>query len=117
MRYTLFAFLFVISGLKSSAQIQKHQWLVGGNANWTTSFNSRYSGSSTVISIMPDAGYFFYNKLAGGLKLIYSIDNPSGGNSYVQYGVSPFVRYYILPSSKLVNVFGQIEYGWNRVDI
>ncbi|HEY2350290.1 MAG TPA: hypothetical protein VGH64_14835, partial [Puia sp.] len=79
--------------------------------------NSYYSSNATTVSILPDAGYFFFNKLAGGLKLSYSLGNPGGnGFSSNEYGVSPFLRYYVLPSSKNINIFGQVAYGWNRVD-
>jgi hypothetical protein len=117
MKKLLFVCLILAASFKVCAQINKGQWLVGGNANWTTSFNSSNTGNATAVNIMPDAGYFFYNKLAGGLKLNYTIGNPSGnGFSFDEYGVSPFLRYYILPSSKNINIFGQVAYGWNRVD-
>jgi hypothetical protein len=117
MKKLIFALLFVIASFKLSAQINKGQWLAGGNVNWTTSFNSYYSGNSTVISIMPDAGYFFLDKLAGGLKLSYIIGNPAGNYySTRTYGVSPFARYYFLSKTKNLNLFAQAAYGWNRTN-
>ena len=69
MKKLFVAFLCIAVSAKLSAQINKGQWLAGGNINWTSSFNSYYNSNATVISIMPDAGYFFIDKLAGGLNL------------------------------------------------
>jgi hypothetical protein len=117
MKKTFFALLFIVAGLNLSAQIRKGQWLAGGNVNWTSSFNTYTTDRSTLITIMPDAGYFFIDKLAGGMKLNFVINNPSNDYHNWLYGFSPFVRYYILPPSKTINIFAEAAYGWNRDDI
>ena len=110
----IFLLLVIVISNQVTAQIKKGQWLAGGNVNWTSAFNGDFYGNSTVISIMPDAGYFFIDKLAAGLKLNYTIINPSSGLSYVDFGFSPFVRYYILPAEKTINIFTEAAYGWGR---
>ena len=35
---------------------------------------------------------------------------------FFQYGFSPFVRYYLLPSGKSVNIFTEAAYGWTKGD-
>jgi Outer membrane protein beta-barrel domain len=117
MKKLIFALACIVVTSKLSAQINKGQWLAGGNINWTSSFNSYYNSNATVISFMPDAGYFFIDKLAGGLNLVFNINNPSGNDfSTKTYGVSPFVRYYFLPKTKSLNLFAQAAYGWNRTN-
>src|SRR5579863_2054352 len=96
MRKMLFLLFVIVVSNQVSAQIKKGQWLAGGNLNWTSTFND-YNGNNTVVTIMPDAGYFFIDKLAGGLKLNYSMGHPAQGGAYSNFGFSPFVRYYILP--------------------
>ena len=114
MKKMIFLLLVIVVSNRVGAQVKKGQWLAGGNVNWTSSFNGDFNENSTIISIMPDAGYFFFNKLAGGLKLNYTIINPSSGLSYVDFGFSPFVRYYILPATKTINIFTEAAYGWGR---
>ena len=114
MKKMIFLLLAFVISNQLTAQIKKGQWLAGGNVNWTSTFNGNFYGNSTIISIMPDAGYFFIDKLAGGLKLNYTIVNPSSGLSYVDFGFSPFVRYYFLPTAKTINIFTEAAYGWGR---
>jgi len=112
MRKMIFLLLVIVVSNQVTAQIKKGQWLAGGNVNWTTSFNSY--GTSTVIKIMPDVGYFFLDKLAGGLKINHTIVIPGYDSSqaYSSFGFSPFLRYYFLPATNTINVFGEASYGW-----
>lgn len=65
-------FLSLLISTFASAQIQKGQFLIGGNITFE-SIKSEYSSmpanKSTNIFIAPDAGYFIINKLAAGLRL------------------------------------------------
>ena len=112
MKKMILLLLVIIVSNQVTAQIKKGQWLVGGNVNWTTSFNSY--GDSTVIKIMPDVGYFFLDKLAGGLKINHTIviTSHDSSNSQSYFGFSPFLRYYILPAANTINVFAEVAYGW-----
>lgn len=99
----------------ASAQIKKGQFLVGGNATFSSNENGGQKTSQ--FNISPNAGYFFMNKLAGGLKLNlgYGKSDMFGvKNTATNYGISPFVRYYILPASNKVNVFAEASYGWGK---
>jgi hypothetical protein len=112
MKKVIFLLLVIVVSNQVAAQIKKGQWLAGGNVNWTTSFNSY--GNSTVIKIMPDVGFFFLDKLAGGLKINHTIVLPSHDSSYSysEFGFSPFLRYYFLPAANTINVFAEVAYGW-----
>ena len=115
MKKLIFVLACILVTSTLSAQIKKGQWLAGGNANWTTTSQSDYSnGNSTVISVNPDVGYFFIDKLAGGIKINYSFINQSGGSAYNSYGFLPFVRYYVLPADKNINVFAEVATGWGN---
>ena len=116
MKKIIFLVLVIVFSNQVTAQIEKGHWLVGGNVNWTTSFNSY--GDSTVIKIMPDVGYFFLDKLAGGLKINHTIVIPShdSSSSFSYFGFSPFLRYYILPAVNTINVFAEVAYGWGGLN-
>jgi hypothetical protein len=123
------------------SQLKKGQWLIGGTANYshtntdgkTPDANNESKATST--SIAPGVGYFFANSFCGGLRFEYSdqhskqelrASNPFSSIYYrntsniTATGISPFVRYYILPASKKLNVFADASYihswGKNKVE-
>jgi hypothetical protein len=122
--------LFILSPfiLKlSSAQITKHNWLVGGTGLFSsTTFYSRAGGigeRQTQINISPNIGYFLADKFAAGLRLGYSnnrykqLNTPNYNLSkYITYSVGPFLRYYFLPTDKQFNLLvdGSYQYGNER---
>ncbi|MBX2921954.1 MAG: porin family protein [Chitinophagaceae bacterium] len=116
MQKMLLILIAFFSASSAFSQINKGQFLVGGSG----SFSGRDENSvkSTKLTVSPNAGYFFMDKLAGGLNLVFdhgrtklSIDQKTSGTSY---GISPFVRYYVLPASNKINLFAQASYGWGR---
>ena len=116
---TTFLLLFMLCFQFSFAQLQKKTWLLGGNASFERSEykNDVYvynSSKSSDLEIAPNIGYFFWDKLALGLR--GSLDNivsksfpyPSTTEQRTRlttWGVGPFVRYYFLPQGKPVNLF------------
>ena len=98
----------------SYSQITKNNWLVGGSGNFKTTKTEKLSDGTkpfddrTIFSISPNVGYFFYDKLAGGISLSYIYDNIS--EDYQYFGVGPFVRYYFLKTDKQLNLFLQGNY-------
>jgi hypothetical protein len=115
---------FLISSLISVAQINKGQWLVGGDG--TLSFiNPSYSeGKFRAIAISGSGGVFFLNKIAAGIRLGYGHTKESGmtyNNGYYeqterQINIGPFVRYYFLPATKKLNLLADASYyrGWAK---
>lgn len=99
------------------AQVNQGQWLVGGNAGFSSSKTGEYK--STTISFAPNAGYFFINNFAGGLRF----DVESTKNKYGSLGeekssattIAPFLRYYFLPAAQKVNVFADASYGFGSL--
>ena len=102
----------------SYSQITKNNWLVGGSGNFKTTKTEKLSDGTkpyddrTIFSISPNIGYFFYDKLAGGISLSYTYDNIF--EDYQYFGVGPFVRYYFRKSDKMINPFLQTSYGFSK---
>lgn len=97
------------------AQIDKGNWLVGGNLNYIHSSTKYQNGAKTVIenlNLSANAGYFFVNRLAFGIKpkyFFYKDDNTVATNiSYLDLGL--FSRYYIVKSNPYYNIIIQPEY-------
>jgi len=130
--FTLAA-IFIIGQTTVQAQLNKGQWLVGGNISFTHQSNNYTSGSyttdykSTSFQAAPDAGYFIMKKLAVGLRPGISTSNSTtSGNgaeanytfSYkdkatsTNYTIAPFVRYYFLPAANKVNILADVSYAY-----
>ncbi len=75
--------------------------------------NGNKLASGTTIRVSPNIGYFFIDKLAGGLQLNLGYNKPNGNTSNFGYGARPFARYYFLEPEKLINVFAEANYGFN----
>ena len=96
------------------AQVNKGQWLVGGNAGFSSTKWGDFKTST--FQFAPDAGYFFINNFAGGLRV--SVESTKvkldGGDDATTSStmIAPFVRYYFLPSAQKVNVFADASYGF-----
>ena len=119
-------FILAITTIKySSAQLTKHNWLVGGiglfNSTTYTNDLGFQTQRVTNIQIAPNIGYFFVDKFAGGLKLNFSTSrykNISNGASYnlsksTTYGFGPFLRYYFLDVNKQFNILMDGSYQYN----
>jgi len=96
------------------AQINKGQWLVGGNAGFSSSKWGDFKTST--FQFAPDAGYFFINNFAGGLRVAVEsatakVDGGEDSKSSSTM-IAPFVRYYFLPAAQKVNVFADASYGF-----
>src|SRR5688572_4536948 len=105
--------LCIFLAFSSFGQVNKGQWLTGGSAaiNFQNVDESEYK--STTINISQNIGYFFMYKLAAGLR--GSFDWTKSNALHITntfFTGSPFIRYYFLPASHKLNVFGDASYGW-----
>ena len=117
MKKLVFATLFVVSAGAALAQgnINKGDLMVGGNASFSTQKEGDYKTSS--FGLAPNAGYFFINNLAGGLRVAFNSHNTDFGtveSSSSEFSLAPFVRYYFLPSSQKVNLFADASFGFGQ---
>lgn len=98
------------------AQVNKGNWLAGGKAGFSS---SKYGEmKSTAIEFSPDAGYFFIDNIAGGVRFnIQSVKEKFGDleEKASSTSIAPFVRYYFLPASQKVNVFADASYGFGSM--
>jgi len=110
MKKVLLAAIVLMSAQAGFSQISKGQWLVGGNAGFASYKNGDYK--QTDITISPNAGYFFIDHFAGGLRVNFTSQKPKDYTARTYFTVAPFVRYYILPTAQQVNIFADAEYGF-----
>jgi hypothetical protein len=98
------------------SQVNQGNWLVGGNAGFSS---SKYGELKTsTVEFSPNAGYFFIDNFAGGLRLdIQSVKQKMGSmdQKASSTSIAPFVRYYFLPASQKVNVFADASYGFGSM--
>ncbi|MDN3657362.1 outer membrane beta-barrel protein [Ferruginibacter paludis] len=98
--------LFIVMSVTASSQVNKGQFLVGGNINFNSTKNGGYKTTSLVVA--PNIGYFIIDKLAAGVRLnlaSYHQTIGSVSSTNTNTSLSPFARYYFLPAAKMVNVF------------
>ena len=112
----------------AEGQLTKGNWLVGGNGSFIVQEQNVFGGriSGTRLQLSPDIGYFFFDKFAAGLKPRLDINKSTvfGHKSVVLAGgVGPFLRYYLLPEDKLLNLLTEVNYQYvsgtnnNRRDV
>lgn len=98
------------------AQVNKGQWLVGGNAGFSSSKWGELK--TTSVEFSPNAGYFFIDNFAGGLRFnVMSAKSEMGSleEKASSTTIAPFVRYYFLPAAQKVNVFADASYGFGSM--
>jgi hypothetical protein len=112
------ASFILLCTITANAQVTKGNWMVGGNANFSSSKSESTFNNDTVITkgsalaISPTLGYFIIDKLALGLGGSFVLSLPTGGSSSNGYGFGPFARYYFLKPEKTINILTQISYGY-----
>lgn len=114
MKKVLFAALTTIAVQGVFAQVNKGQWLVGGTAGFES--HKRGEIKATEFTFSPNAGYFFIDKLAGGLRVdLTSVKYKGEDDASSEFLVAPFVRYYFLDAAQKVNLFADASYGFGSV--
>ncbi len=113
----LFTLMLVITSATFS-QINKGNFIVGGNAGFSSYKSSGADAASfkgTTVTFSPNAGYFIFSKAAAGLRLGLTSfkSNIPGGNSSTttDFTFSPFVRYYFLEQKNNVHIFADASFN------
>jgi hypothetical protein len=117
MKKVLFATLLMgsVSAAFSQSNINKGDWMLGGDAGFSSQKHGDYK--TTSFSLAPNAGYFFINSFAGGLRAeVSSVKESVGSNDATTSGfaLAPFVRYYFLPATQKVNLFADASFGFGQ---
>jgi hypothetical protein len=120
-KISLLAFLIIVFLNSVNCQITKANWLVGGNGSFSSikEYDNLNNNTSTAkyVLISTNLGYFFLDKLAAGIRLRFSyqkntFSGATDANSYSEFGVGSFVRYYYLKKENLINIFSEISYQY-----
>ncbi|MBZ9651543.1 outer membrane beta-barrel protein [Psychroflexus montanilacus] len=117
-----FFFSILLLSLSLSAQINKGNWLVGGSATFAYSEskpNDISDSRSFNINLSPRVGYFFWDRLAFGLRANFTrsrTERETNTNRFNRYFTAPFARYYILESDKILNPFVESSYGFDAIN-
>lgn len=119
MKKILLVAAIALTAATVSAQIKQGQFLVGGNAGFSSA--KERDNKTTVYNITPNAGYFVIDKLAVGMEAGYQYRKqtlksglPFSGEIESKYRMltfAPYVRYYFLPAMEKVNLFANSSYG------
>lgn len=117
MKKLVFATLLTTSLSVAFAQnhINKGSWMLGGSAGFSSQKQDNLK--TTDYGVAPDAGYFFINNFAGGLRTNISGSKSEAGTVESKtsgFEVAPFVRYYFLPASQKLNLFADASYGFGK---
>ena len=110
----VFLIVFFALPAMAMAQIREDQWLIGGNVFYSYSKSKQLKFVSFQLS--PAAGYFFLDKLAGGLRLNVSSDTyrwATDGFRISSTSIAPFLRYYFLPVQEKLNLFADASFGYS----
>ncbi|MBY0482188.1 MAG: hypothetical protein K2Q21_12585 [Chitinophagaceae bacterium] len=103
----------------ASSQITKGNWMVGGNGSFSSQKETLnlIDAKGIGIHLSPAAGYFFIDKLAGGLRAKYDynkVEYYGNTSNTSQFGFGPFIRYYFLDPEKIINFFTESAYQFSR---
>ena len=86
-------FLLAIFSLKTNAQIQKGNVMIGADlANLNFIFGG---GGAFQAQLNPKVAFFIKDNLAIGAMVDFGLATAKGAGTTVQYGVGPLVRYYV----------------------
>jgi hypothetical protein len=114
MKKQLFIVCVLISHF-SFSQLTKGNLLAGGSISFQSSKYSAGGNTVSTLNVMPDAGYFFMDRVAGGVRVSFT-NYSDEGNSYRDLLAGPFARYYFLPAPRKTNLFleGNFMIGSNK---
>ena len=102
------------------AQLTKGNWLVGGSGYLSSQTQSQ-SGLNVKgfnLELSPGVGYFFVDKLVGGVKIGFTyskIKYLGVAQNSTNIRVGPFLRYYLLNSEKRINIFSEASYQYSHI--
>lgn len=108
-KLSLAIMLFLLIG-SLTAQVQKNDWLIGGSTKFAS--NKTADIKTSMFEFSPNAGYFFANNFAGGLRTDINSVKVEDEDAISSTLISPFLRYYFLPSDSKVNIMLDGSFGF-----
>lgn len=106
--------LFLLIG-SLNAQVQKNDWLIGGSIKFAS--NKTADIKTSMFEFSPNAGYFFANNFAGGLRSDINSVKVESEDAISSTLISPFLRYYFLPSDSKVNIMLDGSFGFGSTSV
>ena len=120
-------FLFSYSTI---AQLDKKNLLIGGTGTFS-SLNNKFNSTTvvsehqrTVLTILPNVGYFVVDKLAIGLrtslewsKIKGISSNSLGTSNTIRFDYGLFCRYYFLDKEKQYNILTDLSYQFGSLKL
>ena len=116
-KLALLVMIAISSYQLSFSQVTKGNFLLGGSISFQSTKYSEGGNNTGIFNFMPDVGYFFADRFAGGLRA--SFTNVSDeGDSYRDLLIGPFARYYFLPAAQKTNIFleGNFMFGSEKYE-
>ncbi|RYY68120.1 MAG: hypothetical protein EOO13_13155 [Chitinophagaceae bacterium] len=95
------------------AQTQKGNWLVGGNAGFTSQKQDDFK--TTTITFNPNAGYFVMDDLAIGANVQLSSIKDDDDDAVTTVALGPFVRYYFVDIGPKAKLFANGSFGFGSI--
>lgn len=111
-------FTAVLFSLNLIGQITKNNWLLSGNASFSSQKNSSAASlqyKQSDFQIAPTIGYFVIDKFALGLRpsFIYGKNNLiANGKVQTIFSIGPFARYYLLKTESPFNLLFEGGYSY-----
>lgn len=111
--------------IKSEAQITKGNWLLGGNAHFSSIKHTNENESTQTqrqIGFSPVLGKFLFDKFVVGLKptFLHDVNISDDADAVVNhYRLGPLLRYYFLSDEKPFNLLieGSYQYSITKTNI
>jgi len=108
-RQSLAVYSLLLIG-SETAQVQKNDWLIGGSTKFAS--NKTADIKTSMFEFSPNAGYFFANNFAGGLRTDINSVKVEAEDAISSTLISPFLRYYFLPTDNKVNFMLDGSFGF-----
>ena len=118
MKQLLLLTTIALFSISAFPQLNKNQFIVGGNASFnSTKYTSyQYKSNEHTLQLTSDVGYFIFKKLAVGSNIgvdFYKSSTNTTEFSGTTLNLSPFVRYYVFAKDSKVNLFGEVAYNYS----
>jgi hypothetical protein len=115
--FTCILVFLLFSFIKSEGQITKGNWLLGGNAYFSSNTYEYSTAKQTnkLIGFSPIVGTFLIDKFAVGIKPTYLHETAEIDNVKTvakSFKVGPFLRYYLLSDEKPFNILLEGSYQY-----
>lgn len=119
MKKKIITVVLVLNSLFAKSQLDKKTWMIGGSISYSKAkyntgvFNSMQEQYE--YSISPKIGYFFFDKICGGIITSFDeVGSKAQGSivwsKYSNFNFGPFLRYYFLKKEKMINILAECNY-------